>query len=313
MLYDEFSAMNTTIQVAAEGELVDLQPGFSKVRQFIAASEERFSRFRESSELSALNRSAGSWFQASQSMFDLVREAFELYSLTDGLFDPSILKALIAAGYDCSMDEIKNSPNRPSPKAVSWMSSRFGETCFEPDRQAILLPVGVQIDLGGIAKGWIAAQASEILSKHTHACAVSAGGDMVFKGIPSGQNFWQVALEDPDDEHRVLAVLNIENGALATSSVTRRRWVQGECSKHHIIDPRTGEPAVSDWVSVSVVAEKPAWAEAFAKALLIAGPEHGPQLAAKEPGLKFIAVQAGGGLWGTPESKELIYVPEPIQ
>lgn len=313
MEFDEFPAMNTTIQVAAEGEQEDLQLGFSQVRQFIAASEGRFSRFRESSELCQLNRSAGAWFQASPGMFELVWEAYQLYSLTEGLFDPSILKALIAAGYDRSMDEIKISPSLLPREHSAVKGSRFGETRFDAARKAILLPAQVQIDLGGIAKGWIAARASEILNQYSTVCVVSAGGDMVFKGIPSGQTAWQVAVEDPEDGDRVLAILNIEAGALATSSVTRRRWVQGDRIRHHIIDPRTGEPAESDWVSVSVVAGDPPTAEAFAKALLIAGPQDGPQLASKASNLKYIAVQADGSLWGTSQSKEMIYVPEAIQ
>ena len=312
MEFDEFPAMNTTIQVAAEGELADLQLGLSQVRQYIAASEERFSRFRESSELNQMNHSTGTWFQASPEMYDLVQEAYELYWLTEGLFDPSILKALIHAGYDRSMAEIKNNPDLPYQDELAWNHAQFGATRFDAFHQAILLPVGVQIDLGGIAKGWIAARSCGILGRFTSACAVSAGGDMVFKGIPHGQSAWQVSLEDPEDENRVLAVLNIENGALATSSVTRRRWLQGEQPRHHIIDPRTGAPAESDWLSVSVAAQKPATAEAFAKALLIAGPQRGTQLAARVPGLKFIAVQADGSLWGNPESKEMIYVPEQI-
>lgn len=313
MEFDEFPAMNTTFQVAAEGALADLQLGLAQVRQYIAASEERFSRFRESSELNRLNLSSGTWFQASPGMFELVREAYELYWLTEGLFDPSILKALVNAGYDRSMDEIKINPNLPAQDALDWNRSQFGNTRFDAYRQAIQLPVGVQIDLGGIAKGWIVARAAEILSQHTGVCAVSAGGDMVFKGLPHGQSAWQVSLEDPEDENRVLAVLNIEKGALATSSVTRRHWRQGEQPRHHIIDPRTGVPAESDWLSVSVVAERPATAEAFAKAILIAGPQRAPDLAARVPGLKFIAVMADGSLWGTPEGKEMVHVPEQIQ
>jgi thiamine biosynthesis lipoprotein len=313
MEFDEFSAMNTTIQVAAEGNHGDIQDGFSQVRRFIAASEERFSRFRETSELSQLNRSAGTWFRVSPSMYSLVHEAYQLYWLTEGLFDPSILKALIEAGYDRSLDEIKINPNHSPQDTSEWIGTRFGETRFDAHPQAIRLPAGVQIDLGGIAKGWIAARAVELLSHTTDACAVSAGGDMVFKGIPAGQTEWQVDLEDPQNEDHVLAILNIEDGALATSSVTRRRWVQGEQTNHHIIDPRTGKPAQSVWLSVSVATENPTTAEAFAKALLIAGPERGPQLAAKVPDLKFIAVQTDGSLWGTHESKELIYVPEAIQ
>ena len=105
--YDEFRAMNTTILVAAEGNRRDLEHGFKQVRKLIEESEQRFSRFREMSELTALNHSAGRWFEASAEMFSLLEAAKEAYRLTTGLFDPTILNALKVSGYDRSMDEIR--------------------------------------------------------------------------------------------------------------------------------------------------------------------------------------------------------------
>ena len=107
MEYDEFRAMNTTILVAAEGEREALMPGFARVRQWIEEAEERFSRFRQSSELSALNRAAGRWFDLSDDMYTLLMEAQAAYQMTGGLFDPTILPALAYAGYDRSMDDLK--------------------------------------------------------------------------------------------------------------------------------------------------------------------------------------------------------------
>ena len=308
MEYDEFSAMNTTIQVAAEGSPDNLESGFKQVRRFIAECEARFSRFREDSELCQLNRSAGTWFRASTGLFDLMQEALELHHLTGGLFDPSILNALQQAGYDRSLETIQESG--PLPAVVTLpAASRLSQVRLDSDSMAIYLPSGVQIDLGGIAKGWIAEKATHLLAEYTPACAVSAGGDMVFHGVPNGELDWQVSLEDPRDEQAVLAVLRVRSGALATSSVTRRRWLRGSQVKHHIIDPRTGAPAEVEWLSVSVVAPKATLAEAFAKAILIGGSQLGTQLAVQIPGLWFIAVHSDGTLSGTQRSQELIYEP----
>jgi len=309
MEYDEYPAMNTTIQVAAEGSRNELEPGFGEVRRFIAACEARFSRFRQDSELSRLNRSAGTWFQASAEMFDLVQEALELYHLTGGLFDPSILKALQRAGYDRSMDIIQTSGPRSALPLYQPTTSSLGQVGLDPDNTAIFLPPGVQIDLGGIAKGWIAEKAVYLLAGYTPAGAVSAGGDMAFHGIPTGEPAWQISLEDPRDEQAVLTILHLTAGALATSSVIRRRWMQGSQLRHHIIDPRTGMPAEVEWLSVSVGAPKATTAEAFAKAVLIGGSNLGTQLAAQIPGLWFIAVHPDGSLSGTQNSKELVYEP----
>ena len=309
MEYDEFSAMNTTVQVAAEGARDSLEAGFQQVRQFIAESEARFSRFREDSELCQLNRSAGKWFQASAGLYELIQEALELHRQTEGLFDPSILTALKQAGYDRSMDALRQAGPLPTMAVTQSAASRLRQVRLDPAGLGVYLPVGIQIDLGGIAKGWIAEKAVQLLAEHSRACVVSTGGDMKFHGAPSGEPAWQVSLEDPRDEQKVLAVLQIPTGALATSSVARRRWLQGDQVRHHIIDPRTGLPAEVEWLSVSVGAPKATTAEAFAKAILIGGSVVGAQLAAQIPGLWFIAVHPDGSLSGTQKSKEVVYEP----
>jgi thiamine biosynthesis lipoprotein len=105
MEYQQFRAMNSDILLAAEGAADSLTLGFKLTRYFIAAGEERFTRFADTSELSRLNRSAGAWFQASPELFDVVRQACALAGETSGLFDPTMLAALESAGYDKSMDD----------------------------------------------------------------------------------------------------------------------------------------------------------------------------------------------------------------
>ena len=307
MEYDEYKAMNTDIQIAAEGNPDDLWKGFNQIRSFIKECEARFSRFREGSELCRLNRSTGTWFQASTELFELLREALELYKVTDGLFDPSILEALRQAGYDHSMDDIKEFGQSPVT-VVAWVSTpSLGQTRLDPAREAIWLPTGVQIDFGGIAKGWIAEKAARLLADYTPACAVSIGGDMFFYGTPTREMAWQVSLEDPRDEQGVLAILEVSPGALATSTVTRRQWMQGNQVRHHIIDPRTGTSAHAEWLSVTVGAPEATTAEAFAKAILIGGRKVGFKLVEENPGLWFIAVNPDGSLTGTKNSKEKVY------
>ena len=117
---------------------------------------------------------------------------------------------------------------------------------FDPTVGSIgveLLEPNMLLDLGGIAKGWIAARAAEQLSQFTDACAVSAGGDMALLGLPSSEPAWEISLEDPLDPDQVIAILKVPAGGLATSTVTRRQWLQDGQTRHHIIDPRSGEPA----------------------------------------------------------------------
>jgi thiamine biosynthesis lipoprotein len=313
--YDEFRAMNTTILVAAEGRRQELEPVFSKLRHLVEEHEERFSRFRQTSELTALNHAAGHWFECSAEMYSLLEEAKKAYQATQGLFDPTILNALRFSGYDRSMDEIRklkslDFPENPGDEALS---PRFDFADLDPEREAIWMPPGMQLDLGGIAKGWIAEQAIQLLSQYTDAGAVSAGGDMVLLGLPNGETSWEVSLEDPQDIDKVLAILHVNPGALATSSTTKRRWLQQDQLRHHIIDPRRGDPSTTPWLCVTVYAEAATCAEAFAKALLIAGPESARELTEKQPDLQFIAIQSDGSIIGNFKTLELSYVADTIR
>ena len=304
----DFRAMNTGILLAGEGEREAVETGFSVAQKFIEDSEKRFTRFSNQSELAQLNRSAGGWFDASKDMFEVVSLALQLYRQTAGLFDPSILEALEQAGYDRSMDEIRlHGPTAvtvlPRPKLHYFNEVRLDGT---PQHWRIALPVEMRIDLGGIAKSWIAEKAAVRLSEWTDACAVDAGGDMFFVGLPAGQDAWQVTIEDPLDDKNVLAALKVQPGAVATSTVTKRRWKQGNREQHHLIDPRTQQPADTDWLSVTVVAGHAAQADVYAKSLLIGGPQAVEQLTQQAGEFEFIAIDHQKKLWGSKHSPEIL-------
>ncbi|HEX9018786.1 MAG TPA: FAD:protein FMN transferase, partial [Anaerolineaceae bacterium] len=185
MRFHEFRAMNTNILLAAEGEPQRVAEGFRAIEEQIHAQEARFTRFADTSELSALNHSAGGWFHASSEMFEVLRQAQRYYQTTNGLFNPGILQALENAGYDRSMDEI-----RAAGGVASLLNKRpvrsdlFAQMRMDDRGNSIFLPAGLRIDLGGIAKGWIAERAARNLSRFARVCLVDAGGDMFACGIP---------------------------------------------------------------------------------------------------------------------------------
>ena len=306
MQYDEFRAMNTDIVLAAEGDAEQVARGFRQAAEYIRTMEARLTRFAETSELAQLNRSSGTWFHASDELFAIVREARRLFDQTDGLFDPTILDALENIGYDKSMDEIR-AAGVTAPRAPT-QSARydFRAAQFDDATRAIFLPRGMRLDLGGIAKGWIAEHAVQLLAESADASAVDAGGDMFMIGQPKDDGAWRVALEDPRTAEQTLAILRVGPGAIATSSVTRRRWQQGERVQHHLIDPRRGASAESDWLSVTVIAPHATIAEAFAKSLLIAGSRGASEIAARRDDIAFIAVNQDGRLWGSEKAKEFL-------
>src|SRR5271157_4001048 len=309
MDYYQFRAMNTDIVLAAEGLSEDVSAGFRQTCQFIQNSEKRFTRFSDQSELAQLNLSAGSWLTVSQDLFEILQLCATYQEITAGLFDPSILPELEAAGYDRSMEELDAQRSiQSNPRPITRSNLTFRNIRFDTEKQQVRLPMGMKIDLGGIAKGWIAQHAASILAQYTHTCGVNAGGDMFLIGLPAGEKYWRITLEDPADFRKALNILMVGPGAVATSTTTRRKWVQDGRSQHHIIDPRTGQPAVTDFTSVTVVAPKLTQAEVFAKALLICGSGQANNLVADQHEITFIAVDTQGNLWGSAHSKEIIDV-----
>jgi FAD:protein FMN transferase len=303
-------AMNTDILLAAEGQPDQIRAGFEQASTFIQSGESRFTRFSEESELSALNRSSGMRFKASPELFSVVALTRRFFHLTRGLFDPSILPDIKRVGYDRSMDLLCELG--PSPLLETLLANEhpsFSEIDMDESDHTILLPPGMSLDLGGIAKGWIAEQAAIILSGYTTACGVDAGGDMYLVGLPDGLKQWPVALEDPLQPENILTTLNVDPGAVATSTITKRVWQQAGKNRHHIIDPRTGEPADSDWISVTVMAPHAYEAEVFAKALLIAGPQEAEEII-RHSGLPFtfLAVDQKRKIWGNQEIMDYSYV-----
>jgi thiamine biosynthesis lipoprotein len=297
MQIEYFRAMNSEIVLVAEGEASQVKSGLEVVQNFIEASEKRFTRFSEQSELSALNRSSGNWFQASPDLFEVIKEAVFYFHKTNGLFDPSILPSLHQAGYIHSMDEIRRVGSAPQPASHLPASiSTFESIELNETNSTIRLPADLQIDLGGIAKGWIAERAAHLLSQYSSSCAVNAGGDMFLIGYPHGKDCWEVGLEDPRDPQVDLTLLLLQEGAVATSSVVKRAWKQGNVSRHHLIDPRTGEPAITSWLSVTVLAPHAAAAETFAKAFLIADEDEVRLLGEQNPELTVLAVDKNGNL-----------------
>jgi thiamine biosynthesis lipoprotein len=301
--------MSTTILAGAEGSLGDVAEGFRRMENLVREYEARFTRFSQTSELAELNRSAGHWLPVSPEMYEVLRLAKRFHLETDGLFDPAVLAALERAGYDRSIEEVQAAPARTTGRLAAPPRASFAELELADERLAAKLPAGLRIDLGGIAKGWIAEQAAHLLYHYSAACAVNAGGDQVTLGLPLDERYWVVGLDDPFEPGRDLAVLNLGPCAVATSSVVKRRWMQGHIERHHLIDPRTGQPSQSKWASVTVITDSAAKAEVLAKVLLIAGAETSLKFMARYPTSAFIAVDLDGKMWGSENSKEYLYEP----
>ena len=218
---------------------------------------ERLTRFKPGSELSEVNASAGRWVDISPELEALLRESLHAFEVSGGLVNVAVLPSMIGIGYTKPMSE-----GRPGVTLTELPPVPPLPGVLEIKRGAARLQPGAGIDLGGIAKGWMADRLSKALGPNALA---NLGGDLSAGGPGPAGDGWPVGLAG------VTALLR-EQGA-ATSSVRRRRWGEHD---HHLIDPRTGRPADTGLEEVSVVAANGLEAEVVAKTALLVGRELAP-------------------------------------
>jgi thiamine biosynthesis lipoprotein len=301
-----FPAMGTTVTVLLPAR--DRALGLEIVRGLFAEWEEALSRFRQESELSRLNARAGQPTTVSPLLYSVLATALEAAHATSGLYDPTLLGQLVRLGYDRSFDALPAElpaelpPERPEPHSRpaapggGWRAIHLSAA-----RREVTLPPGVGLDFGGIAKGMaVDAASSALRDRGIEAALVNAGGDLAVLGQPADQGEWPVLVSG----RARTWVVGLTSGALATSGVARRHWLQGGQQRHHLLDPRTGLPAETGLWSVSVTAARCQQAEVAAKVAFVLGPVAGAAFLV-EHGLSGLFARADGGwrtvgAWPTP-------------
>ncbi len=234
--------------------------------------EQSFSRFRADSELSRLNRNAGKPMPVSDPMWQVLQASLNAARQSDGLVTPAVLAALESAGYDRTFESLEASGTRRRP---GWMLvGDWRAIECDASTRSVCLPPGIRLDLGGIAKGWSADQAARRLGTIAPAL-IDAGGDIAISAPPVSDDGLRIGVADPGEPARNLELLMIDRGAVATSGRDHRRWQRNGVWQHHIIDPRTGEPAETDIITATVIAPTAVEAEAAAKQVLILGSRAG--------------------------------------
>jgi FAD:protein FMN transferase len=266
----KFRAMGTDVHLLVVGGSVVL---LEHAQRRLEELEARWSRFRPTSELCRLNAADGRPVVVSDDTFALIERACDASKRTAGAFDPTVLPALERAGYDRDFDAID--PDDPREPTAGEPAPGCDGIALDPIVRAVRLPPGVRLDLGGIGKGFAAdIVAEELLDAGAAGVCVNLGGDLRVAGESPSGDAWVVEVEIPVDrgEHAdPPPLLALAEGAIATTSRCGRVWRRGTKLQHHVIDPRSGLPAVTPWVSATVVAARAVDAEPLAKAALLAG------------------------------------------
>jgi thiamine biosynthesis lipoprotein len=245
------------------------------------------------SDVGRLNRDRSDPQPVHPDTITMIERSIELWRITGGLADPLVLDAVVDAGYDRPFAELE--PGRAAARRP-WQPTACTDIVIHGGR--VHLPAGAGFDPGGIGKGLAAdIVVGELIGAGAAGACVNLGGDLRVGGRPTDGGGWRIDVEEPVADAPIVT-LSISDGAVATSSTTKRTWTVGGERRHHLIDPTTGRPSETDLVQASVVAGNAWVAEGLAKAILLRGSAHPfDQLT---DGIEALAIHRDGSVLTTP-------------
>jgi thiamine biosynthesis lipoprotein len=279
-----------SITVVARNEAVAhaaATAGFAEIRRL----EELLSTWISTSELSQVNASAGiKPVHVSTETLTVVQSAMQAAELTDGGFNIAIGPAVEA----WSATDGQRIPAESELNALRPLVNLQAVHVDTQEQTIYLEKSGMRIDVGGIGKGYAADQAVETLRRAgAIAGVVALSGDIkTFGRMPSGKKF-PVGIQHPRKDGSVLAWIDLEDEAISTAGDYERFFERDGVRYHHILDPRTLQPARS-CQSVTVVAREGIWADGLDTGIFVMGVELGMQLVEALPDVEAIIVDVEG-------------------
>jgi thiamine biosynthesis lipoprotein len=263
------TVLSNSRQKAAEA----IEAGFHEIKKL----EQLINFYSTDSEITAINRASGSHpVQVSRETMDIVKKAIEIAEFTEGVFDPTIGPLIKLWGFAGR----KGQPAIPREdaiidtlKLIDYKKIKINE----PVSEIFLEQKGMEIDLGGIAKGYAADRAIEsIKAQGIKAALVAVAGDIKAFGVKENSHPWKVGVQNPRGEKKeeIIFSLHLRDRAISTSGDYQRFFIERGKRYHHIINPVTGYPA-TEVMSVSVISSDGYVADSLSTAVFILGPRRG--------------------------------------
>jgi len=263
------TALGTTVELITDP--VALGDALRILLDELGAIDEACSRFRPDSEVMRLRDAGGRWVPASLLFREALHAGIRAAAATGGDVDPTVGGSLEALGWDRDFAVVVSRGITTQIEAVP--AAGWQRIEIDDDRERVRVPAGVTVDLGATAKALAADRAAEGGFRATGAgVVVNLGGDIAVAG-PAPEGGWPILVAD---DHRAPLDADgdsvaIHVGGLATSSTTVRRWRTATATVHHIVDPRSGEPAAEVWRTVSVCAASCVDANTASTAAIVRG------------------------------------------
>ncbi len=290
-------ALDTVIDITAYG--VNAEKAVDAAKAEIYRLEGLLSVTDKDSDIYRINASQGNSVEINEETYELIKKSLRLSEETEGNFDISLYNVIKLWGFTTGKyrvpddDEIHSTvKNTGSDKITLEGSNR------------ITVSQGTTLDLGGIAKGYIADKAVEAMkSAGAQYGLISLGGNIrTFGEKPAGEK-WRVGIRHPEDKGYFMTI-STEEGSVITSGAYQRYFTQDGITYHHIIDPKTGKPSQSDAVSVTIIGSDGAVCDGLSTAIFIGGTDYADRLYQKLSGFEYVilgkdnCVYASKGLEG---------------
>ena len=282
-----FAALGTTV-VLAVTDVDALEPAHEALRAVVDDVDGACSRFRDDSELMAVNDAAGRAVRVSPTLLGALETALWAAQATGGLVDPTVGDAVRLLGYDRDFADVER--NGPALAMTAVRVPGWRAVQVDIAASTVVVPRGVQLDLGATAKAWCADRAARQAAQATGAgILVSLGGDVAVAGPPPDDG-WVIRIADRHDEppDHPGPLVSIATGGLATSGTTARRWWRGSTLVHHIVDPSTGQSAAPWWRTATVAGASCVDANVAATAAIILGADAPAWLAARQLAARLV-------------------------
>lgn len=294
--------MGTHYAVTAKCELLP-----HEVANTLAAVNDEMSTYDSESMLSRFNRAnVGEWWEISGALADVIEAAQYLSEHSDGAFDVTVGPLVNLWGFGPAPEHVRSMERVPNSQEIAAARARVGYRHLSlrrpldsaADRAELRKDIAVYVDLSAIAKGHgVDRLASHLETRGCRDYLVDIGGEVRVAGLNPQGNAWRVGVEVPNagEFGGIQLILELPDGAVATSG-DYRNFIQVDGTQYsHTIDPRSGLPVTHELASVSVIHASAMWADGFATTIAVLGPRAGIDFAESENLSALLIIRTASG------------------
>lgn len=267
--------------------------------------EKLLSRTIEGSDVWRINHAGGEPVTVSEDTIAIIETARKISELSGGMFDITIAPASTLWDFTSGVAVL------PDAEALADAAARVDYTRVVADGNTVTLPAGMMIDLGGIAKGYIAdAVKNWLIERGVMSAVLSFGGNIVCIGTKPDGSLWKVGIQDIDrPTGEYMLVTTNAGGSTVTSGIYERGFDYDGTYYHHILDPKTGWPVQNELASVTIISDSSMWGDALATAAFALGTEKGTALIESIDGVEAVFIARNRTVTGTSGAGDYLLDP----